>query len=99
MSVMGIHWESPPHWGPIWTASTRAAPAPGAISNLVGESMRRGVLQLFRAVLRHLAVPGLALLIGIGSAAAQSGPQDQSGKPAANSAASTDPTKDSQRKT
>jgi hypothetical protein len=98
---MGIHWASPPHWGPIWTASTRAAPEPGAISNLVGESMRRGVLQLFRAVLRHLAVPGLALLIGIGSAAAQSGDskaQDQSGKPAANPAPA-DVAKDNQRKT
>ena len=61
--------------------------------------MGRRVLQFQFAVLRHLAVPGLALLIGIGSALAQSGPQDQSGKPAANSAASTDPTKDSQRKT
>src|SRR5712671_6797677 len=61
--------------------------------------MGRRVLQFQFAVLRHLAVPGLAFLIGIGSALAQSGPQDQSGKPAANSAASTDATKDSQRKT
>jgi hypothetical protein len=65
--------------------------------------MRRRVLQLKNAVLRHLAVPGLALLIGIGSAIAQSGDlraQDQSGKPAAaNSAASADAAKDSQRKT
>ncbi|SHH27023.1 hypothetical protein SAMN05444169_6633 [Bradyrhizobium erythrophlei] len=101
MSVMGIHWASPPYWGPIWTASTRAAPEPGAISNLVGESMRRGVLQLFRAVLRHLAVPGIALLIGIGSATAQSGDskaQDQSGKPAANPAPA-DVAKENQRKT
>ena len=63
--------------------------------------MRRGVLQLFRAVSRHLAVPGLALLIGIGSATAQSGDakgQDQSGKPAAN-AAPADVAKDNQRKT
>jgi len=60
--------------------------------------MGRRVLQFQFAVLRHLAVPGLALLIGIGSAHAQSGAQDQ-GKPAANSAASTDATKDSQRKT
>ena len=62
--------------------------------------MRRGVLQLFRAVLRHLAIPGLALLIGIGSAAAQSGDtkaQDQSGKPAA--AAPADVAKDNQRRT
>ena len=35
--------------------------------------MRRGVRQLKYAVLHHLAVPGLALLIGIGSAFAQSG--------------------------
>ena len=64
--------------------------------------MSRGVLQLQHAVLRHLAVPGLAFLIGIGSAFAQSGDlraQDQSGKPAANSAPSADATKDNQRKT
>jgi len=61
--------------------------------------MRRGVLQLQHAFLRHLAVPGLALLIGIGSAAAQSGgpaSQEQGKPPAANSA---DAAKDSQRKT
>ncbi|MEA2864526.1 MAG: hypothetical protein QOC84_2482 [Bradyrhizobium sp.] len=63
--------------------------------------MRRGVFQLQRAVLRHLAIPGLALLIGIGSAVAQSGDSrapDQSGK-AANSAQPADATKDNQRKT
>jgi len=62
--------------------------------------MRRGVFQLYRTVLRHLAVPGLALLIGIGSAYAQSGDtkaQDQSGKPAA--AAPADVAKDNQRRT
>jgi hypothetical protein len=56
---------------------------------------RRRVLQLQHAVLRHLAVPGLALLISFGSAIAQSGAQDQ-GKPATSSA---DATKDNQRKT
>jgi hypothetical protein len=63
--------------------------------------MRRGVFQLQNAVLRHLAVPGLALLIGIGSAFAQSGnpAQDQSGKPAASSAQPPDAAKDNQRKT
>jgi hypothetical protein len=64
----------------------------------IGEFMRRGVVQLKNAVLRFLAVPGLALLIGIGSAAAQSGEphaQDQSGKPAAGTYAA----KDNQRKT
>jgi hypothetical protein len=63
--------------------------------------MRRGVLEFQTAVLRHLAVSGLALLIGIGSAFAQSGDsraQDQSGKPAAN-AQPADAAKDNQRKT
>jgi hypothetical protein len=62
--------------------------------------MRRGLFLLQNAVLRRLAVSGLALLIGIGSALAQSGDlkaQDQSGKaPAANSAEGT---ADNQRKT
>jgi hypothetical protein len=60
--------------------------------------MRRGVFQLKNAMLRHLAVPGLVLLIGTGSVFAQSGSaQDQPGKPpAANSA---DAPKDNQRKT
>jgi pyruvate/2-oxoglutarate dehydrogenase complex dihydrolipoamide acyltransferase (E2) component len=71
--------------------------------------MRRRLLELRHPVLRHLAVPGLALLLGvgsaldIGSALAQSGDlraQDQSGKPpAANSAPATDASKDNQRKT
>jgi hypothetical protein len=62
--------------------------------------MRRGVFQLPKAVLRHLAVSGLALLIGTSSVLAQSGDphvQDQSGKPAA--VPSADATKDNQRKT
>jgi hypothetical protein len=61
--------------------------------------MRRRVFQYRNAVLRYLTAPALALLIGIGSAGAQSGDpraQDQSGKPAANAA---DVAKDSQRKT
>src|SRR3982750_3020707 len=63
-----------------------------------GEFMRRRVLELQIAVLRHLAVAGLAVLIGAGGAMAQSGEsKDQSGKPpAANSA---DATKENQRKT
>jgi hypothetical protein len=69
----------------------------------IGEFMRRRVLQIKNAVLHHLAVPGLTLLIGIGSALAQSGDlraQDQSNKPAAaNSAPSADAAKESQRKT
>src|ERR1700685_2590517 len=70
---------------------------------LIGESMRRGVLQLQTAVLRHLAIPGLALLISLGSAFAQSGDtraQEQGAKPAAgNSQAPADATKDNQRRT
>jgi hypothetical protein len=65
--------------------------------------MRRGVRQLQNAVLCHLAVPVLALLIGIGGAAAQSGDaraQDQSGKPASgNATPAADAAKDNQRKT
>jgi hypothetical protein len=65
--------------------------------------MRRGVLQVKNAVLHHLAVPGLILLIGIGSGFAQSGDlraQDQSTKPpAATSAPSADAAKETQRKT
>jgi HAMP domain-containing protein len=61
------------------------------------------VLNVQNAVLRHLAVAGLALLIGTGTAFAQSGDlrsQDQSGKPAATTPAqAADAAKDSQRKT
>jgi hypothetical protein len=64
----------------------------------IGECMGRRVLEFKGAVLRHFAAPGLVLVIGLGSAFAQSGtpaPQDQS-KAAANP---TDGTKDNQRKT
>ena len=59
----------------------------------------RQVLQGQFAVLRTFIVPGLALMLGIGGALAQSGQPanpDQSGKPAAGTA---DAAKDSQRKT
>ena len=62
--------------------------------------MRPRVLNVQNAVLRHLAVAGLALLIGTGTAFAQSGDlrsQDQSGKPAATNPA--DAAKDNQHKT
>jgi hypothetical protein len=68
--------------------------------------MRRGVLELKSTVLRHLAVSGLALLIGLGtvgidSAFAQSGgAQDQSTKPGtSNAPAPADVAKENQRKT
>src|SRR5215212_10236186 len=62
----------------------------------VGECMRRSAPDFKVAVLRHLAVAGLALLIGSGAVFAQSGTPapDQSGKPPAAGAA--DPTKDNQ---
>jgi hypothetical protein len=56
--------------------------------------MRR-VLQPKMTIVRQLAISGLLLLLGLGSAFAQSG--DQPGKPAAN--APTDAAKDNQRKT
>jgi hypothetical protein len=62
--------------------------------------MRRGVLELKSTVLRHLAVSGLAFLIGIGGAFAQSGnAQDQAPKSGANNASAADAAKDNQRKT
>src|SRR3954447_18103016 len=64
--------------------------------------MRGRVLQFRTAALRRLVAPGLTLLIGIGSAAAQSGdarPADQSGKPAATAAQSAEAAKDNQRRT
>jgi hypothetical protein len=65
--------------------------------------MRRRVLKLQEVVFRHLVGSGLALLIGLGSAFAQSGDsraQDQSGKPASSNAAQpADAAKDGQRKT
>jgi hypothetical protein len=74
----------------------------GCDRKLIGDFMRRRVLKLQNAILRHLAIPGLVLLIGIGSAAAQSGDsraQDPSGKPAASAAQPADTAKDNQRKT
>src|SRR5476649_1101268 len=64
--------------------------------------MRRRVFEFQNAVLRRVAVSGIALLIGLGSALAQSGDlrtQDPSKPNAANPAAPADAAKDSQRKT
>ena len=67
--------------------------------------MRRGVLELRSTVLRHLAVSGIALLIGVGSsgldgAFAQSGgAQDQSSKSTNNAPAPADAARENQRKT
>jgi hypothetical protein len=65
---------------------------------LIGECMRRRVLDPRVAILRRFAAAGLALLIGSAGAFAQSGtpaPQDQQGKPPASAA---DVNKDNQRK-
>lgn len=51
----------------------------------IGDSMRQILVELRNTVLRTMAVPGLALLLGVGGAIAQSGDlraQDQSAKPA-----------------
>jgi hypothetical protein len=61
--------------------------------------MRQRVFQGRFAVLRYLVVPGLALMLGPGSALAQSGAPasaDQAGK---NAAAAADAAKENQRKT
>ena len=92
--------KCPPHWGPIWAATSKIITSRSRGRKLFGECMRRRVLDPRVAVLRRFAAAGLALLIGSAGAFAQSGtpaPQDQQGKaPAGNQA---DPTKDNQRKT
>src|SRR3954465_137470 len=65
--------------------------------------MRRRVFKLQEAIVRHLVGSALVLLIGLGTASAQSGDsraQDQSGKAAAgNAAQSVEAAKDNQRRT
>jgi hypothetical protein len=102
MSVMGILARLR-RIGDLFERHQASASARATGKKQIGEFMGRRVLKVQSAVLRHLAVPGLALLLGIGSAIAQSGDlraQDQSGKPpAANAAPSADAAKESQRKT
>jgi hypothetical protein len=62
--------------------------------------MRRRVFEFQNAVLRRVAISGFALLIGLGSALAQSGDlRTQDPKSPANAANPADAAKDSQRKT
>jgi hypothetical protein len=90
-----------PHWGPIWASSNHCVRV-SRRQQQIGEFMGRRVFQDF--VLRRLAISGLVVLIGIGSALtgsamAQSGDakaQDQS-KPA--NANPADAARDSQRRT
>lgn len=66
----------------------------------VGEGMRRRVLRSHRAVLRHVAIAGLTLFLGVGGAFAQSGApaaSDQQGKTAPDGK-SADALKENQRK-
>ena len=85
-------------FGTYLNGINQARPERDAGRNKIGEFMRQRVLKVQIKVLRHLAFPGFALMIGIGSVLAQSGTPapDQSGKPAATAA---DAAKDSQRKT
>ena len=66
-------------------------------ANFIGDFMRRLVFGFQNAVLRSLAVPAFALLLGASGASAQSGAQEQ--KPAANAPSPADVAKDSQKKT
>jgi hypothetical protein len=75
----------------------RAGSADHRAGSKIGESMRRRVLEFQKAVLRHVAVTGLALLIGAGAVAAQSGdahPQEQPGKAATNGGQAADAAKE-----
>src|SRR6185437_3018106 len=94
MSVMG-NWQRLRRIGDPFERhqTSRSRLRPGTSGQQIGESMRRRVLELQSAVLRHLAVAGLALLIGTGAVVAQSGdahPQEQPGKAAANGAQSAE---------
>jgi len=66
-------------------------------ANFIGDFMRRLVFGFQTAILRNLAVPAFALLLGVSGASAQSGAQEQ--KPAANAPTPADVAKDSQKKT
>ena len=84
----GIRLDDIRHCVRGWTAGRRK----------IGEFMRRRLLQFRNSVLRHLAVPGLVLLLAAGPSFAQSGDkgqQDQSKQGAANQ---NDAAKDNQRK-
>jgi hypothetical protein len=79
-------------------AINRSGAARRRVARNFGEFMRRRVLQFGLKFLRHLAVPAIVLLFGLGSALAQSGDNhanDQQAKPPS----ATDTAKDSQRKT
>ena len=102
---MGFWRSRSPHWRPISAASICG---PDRIRrdlkrdlgwNQFGEFMRQRLLQGRFAVLRYFVVPGLALMLGLGSALGQSGAPpspEQAGKAAAGAAEAA---KENQRKT
>jgi hypothetical protein len=65
--------------------------------NLIGDFMRRVVFGFQKSVLRGVAISGLAVVLGLGAALAQSSPSDQ--KPAANAPSPAEVAKESQKKT
>lgn len=100
---MGFPHAILPYWRPISAASVvgrdRSQQDLDLAGNQIGEFMRQRLLKGRFSVLRYFVVPGLALMLGFGSALAQSGaPQngDQSGKSAA---AAAEAAKENQRKT
>ena len=92
------------HLTGITSASAAGRQAGKKSGNLCVQGCLEAMLEpktvLKGAVLRHFVIPGLVLLLGLGSAFAQSGDnnhaQDQSGKPAA--ATPSDAAKENQRK-
>ena len=100
MSVMGIGRGRRRIGDPFGRHQTSASGPAARTGNKSGNLCVDGCFRFKNAVLRHLAVPGLALLIGIGGALAQSGDpraQDQPRQAAPPIAA--DAAKDNQRKT
>jgi hypothetical protein len=86
-------------WRPAAAFETYLGGKRDLVRNQIGEFMRQRLFQGRIAVLRYLVVPGLVLMLGSGSALAQSSAPanpDQAGK---NAAAAADAAKDNQRKT
>jgi hypothetical protein len=105
---MGIRLPFPAALGTHLNGNKPVRPVLAQEGPTIGEGMRRRVLQSYRVVLRHFAIAGLALFLGlslgvflgIGGAFAQSGnpaPPDQQGKSTPD-AKSAEAIKDNERK-